>query len=76
MSILVSQLITTLHFICGDNEVNVVACMTASYIATNLSTIMIVLRYIGPPLTNQTIVQGSTHDNELFSRLITCCRCH
>ena len=27
---------------------------------------MIVLRYIGPPLTNQTIVQGFTHDNKLF----------
>ena len=41
-------------------------CMTTSYIATTLNSIMIVLRYIGPPLTNQTIVQGFTHDNKLF----------
>ena len=27
---------------------------------------MIVLRYIVPPLTNQTIVQGFTPDNKLF----------
>ena len=40
--------------------------MTTSYIATTLNTIMIVLRYIGPPLTNQTIVQGFTRNNDLF----------
>ena len=41
-------------------------CMTTSYIATTFKSIMIVLRYIGPPLTNQTIVQGFPHNNELF----------
>ena len=30
------------------------------------ATSMIVLRYIGPPLTNQTIVQGFPHNNELL----------
>ena len=40
--------------------------MTTSYIATTLNTTMVVLRYSGPPLTNQTIMQGFTHDNELF----------
>ena len=69
MSILVSQGINTLLFICRDHEVNVVD-MYDNFLLVhwyNLKyIIMIVLRYIGPPLTNQTIVQDFTHDNELF----------
>ena len=47
--------------------------MTTSYNATTLNTIiiiiMIVLHYIGFPLTNQTAVQGFIHDHELFPGL-------
>ena len=44
-------------------------CITTSYTATTLNTILIELCYVGPPFTNQTIVQGFIHDNELLPGL-------
>ena len=67
MSILVSQRINTLLFICGDNEVNVVDVYDNFLHCHNHEfNYDCMTLYIGPPLTNQTKVQGFTHDIKFF----------